>query len=218
MNPLRKYIGIGAIFAILIIPWGFHGFSQEQTEREGADWKLKKDKNDIRVYTRQEEGTKFKAFKANTVINAPVEWVFEMLMDVPRKPNWMADLENAELLDSLNPYEQVEYYRSGVPGPFRDRDIILNAKVLERTRDKTVIRYESRPDFLPEKDKIIRIRLAKGEWILTAVGEQQAHVEYGMLLDPGGQLPAWIVNLFIVDGPFQTLTNLQELSSLRKQF
>ena len=35
--------------------------------------------------------------------------------------------------------------------------------------------------------------------------EYQAHVE------PGGSMPAWLANKFVVDAPFETIRDLREL-------
>jgi len=217
MISFRTLIWESIFIGILLVMSG-HSTIKTSTQQADKEWKLKKEKNGIQIYTRDAEGTKFKAFKAITTIEAPLEWVLELLMDVPHKPNWMADLQNAELLEIVGDHEQIEYYESEVPGPFRDRDIILRARVIRESDTKIIIAYDGEPNFLPEKEKYVRITTASGKWILTSMTEEQTQVEYGMLLDPGGNLPAWIVNLFIVDGPMETLTNLKEMTALRKRF
>jgi hypothetical protein len=35
-------------------------------------------------------------------------------------------------------------------------------------------------------------------------------VEYQLLVNPGGNVPAWIVNMAVIDGPFETGVNMRE--------
>jgi hypothetical protein len=216
--PSMKRILPAMLVGIILLLSGYSMTTSSHAMQEEEAWHLQKEKNGIQVFTRHEEGSKYKAFKATAVIDAPLEWVLKLGMDVPRKTNWMADIERAEVLEVVNDDEQVEYYESKVPGPFRDRDIILRSKLIRQSEQKVIITYRSEPEFLPEKDKLIRIQTADGKWELTSLSEDQTQVVYGMLMDPGGHVPAWIVNLFIVDGPMETLSNMKELSALRKRF
>jgi hypothetical protein len=41
-------------------------------------------------------------------------------------------------------------------------------------------------------------------------------VTYEVHADPGGNLPAWVINMFLVDTPFNDLKNLQKQALLPK--
>ncbi|MGZ3767902.1 MAG: START domain-containing protein, partial [Mucilaginibacter sp.] len=41
------------------------------------------------------------------------------------------------------------------------------------------------------------------------VGADQIKVEYTIHVDPGGYLPAWLVNMFATEGPLQIFRNLK---------
>ena len=54
-----------------------------------------------------------------------------------------------------------------------------------------------------------------GRWLLvpekSASGRESIKVLYEMNVDPGGDLPSWLVNNMAVDLPFITLKNLRNL-------
>jgi len=39
-------------------------------------------------------------------------------------------------------------------------------------------------------------------------GANKIQVRYFLNIDPGGAIPAWITNLFITKGPYETFVNL----------
>ena len=55
----------------------------------------------------------------------------------------------------------------------------------------------------------------KGKWVFTPLenGKTQVYHQFGG--DPGGSIPAWIVNMFLVDGPYKTMLGLQETIAKR---
>jgi hypothetical protein len=51
---------------------------------------------------------------------------------------------------------------------------------------------------------------ANGSWEFVKLSNGEIKVTYQFLADPGFNAPNWIIYLFIVDGPFKTLTNLKK--------
>ena len=68
----------------------------------------------------------------------------------------------------------------------------------------------SKPNYIPDKSGIVRIEEAKGIWKFTQKENGETKVLYQFLGDPGGNIPSWIINIFIVDGPYKTLMNLKQ--------
>ncbi|GAA4310475.1 hypothetical protein GCM10023149_05170 [Mucilaginibacter gynuensis] len=45
--------------------------------------------------------------------------------------------------------------------------------------------------------------------MITPLKNGQIKVEYSLHVDPGGALPAWLVNMFATDGPMKIFRNLK---------
>ena len=71
---------------------------------------------------------------------------------------------------------------------------------------------KSAPNNLAEKKDVVRIRNAEGKWIFEDLKNGHIRVTYQFYGDPEGNIPSWIINLFIVDGPYDTLINLRSMS------
>ena len=45
--------------------------------------------------------------------------------------------------------------------------------------------------------------------MITPIAKGRIKVEYTIRLDPGGDLPAWLFNLFVTKGPAESFENLK---------
>jgi hypothetical protein len=65
------------------------------------------------------------------------------------------------------------------------------------------------PDMVPVKDGIVRIEHSVGKWIITPTNNGQVKIEYTLHLDAGGSVPAWLLNMFITQGPTESFKKLK---------
>ena len=49
-----------------------------------------------------------------------------------------------------------------------------------------------------------------GKWTITPIKNGNVFIEYFIKVDVGGNVPNWIVNLFIEDGPYQSILHFKE--------
>ena len=175
--------------------------------RQAGGWELQKEAAGIKVYTREAEHSNIKEFKASSRINASLPVIFNILRAVDKYPRWIEDVQFAEI---VNQGEQLLefYYQLKLPWPMKNRDIAMVMQVTRHGDESATLTLTSKPDLVPEKDGFIRMREVAGKWHLQAVDANRCEVTYQFLADPEGLLPAWVVNIFIVDGPFKTLQNL----------
>ena len=58
-------------------------------EQDAEGWKKREEQNGVIGYERKVEGSKYLQTKAETTIDAPMEVLLEVLMDIPSFPQWM---------------------------------------------------------------------------------------------------------------------------------
>ena len=191
----------------------FNLFSQQSDFNPSDGWKLSKDKDGIQVYTRQVPDSKLKEFLAITEIKAPKEVIVQIINDVKNKPNWMPNLTSAKVIEQVNDNEHIDYYESEIPWPMRNKDIVMCFKQEEvKDSNLVLISYWGLPDFIPERKDMSRLKSIEGYFKLTELENGLTKIEYKVSSDPEIKLPAWAINKFMVDPPFQTLFNLRKLS------
>ena len=186
-------------------------FSFTQMLHAEEKWNLVKDKKGIKVYTRKVEGTNIKEFKVLVTFNTNLSALIATILDVNNTANWLANGKECKLLEQTTESEWVAYVLLGAPWPFRDRDMIIYHKITQDPITKVVqVKMTSELKYLPLYKKTVRMKIANGLYTLTPKGNQ-VEVDYSFLADPGGNIPAWVANLFMVDGPLKTIDNLKEI-------
>lgn len=173
------------------------------------EWKLEKDDNGVKIYTKKIKDHKLKAFKGYTIVKSSPEELLNVIRDVERYPQWMSHIAETYIVEQVNNDELYVYSESSVPWPFSNRDIVTHS-LLYWKDEKAFVEMTGVPDFIPKNKGIVRIPGSKGLWIFTPIGSDETEIIYEFQGDPGGSIPGWIANMFIVDGPFKTLTNLRE--------
>jgi hypothetical protein len=183
-----------------------------------SGWKLAKDKNGIRIYTRLAEDSKFKEYKSLADIDATPEELLAELLDVGSYTEWMAQVKLAEILETDGEDKFYVYSEVKIPWPFDNRDEITLSEV-ERPAGSEEIRIKINiiKDFIPEKKGIVRIPSGNGLWIFTPMENGKTRVYHRFAGDPGGTIPAWVVNMFLVDQPYKTMLALQERMLKKKK-
>ena len=170
-------------------------------------WELKKDTDSIRVFTRSVTKSPVKEYKAIASVAASADKVVAILKNVKAYPEWIDDVEYTETFAGTE--NQLSfYYQMDLPWPAKNRDLCLDMAIT--SSDKTItVNLSSNPDLVPVNDDFVRIILVEGQWVITAIDEHNSLVEQQFLADPEGSLPKWVVNMFLVDSPYQTMKNLR---------
>ena len=173
-------------------------------------WSLDKRENGIDIYTRPVEGSGIKEFKGEALVDAEVDAILALLRDSDRFKTWFPDTPESKLL-SLDGNTSYQYSVMGTPWPMADRDTVFRSVA---KRDETTgivnITLAAAPDYHPVRKGRVRVRKARGTWRLEPIAPGKTHVTMTMHLEPGGEIPEWMINVRIVATPFKALTNLRE--------
>lgn len=194
----------------------FFFISNDSVFSQDTIWELRKNEEGIKVYIRKFENSKIIEFKATAIFDGPVSSLVSVLKDVESYHKWMTNLTIAKKLKTLNENEWYTYYMAEVPWPLDDRDIIYLVRLV-KIKESTIITIESKPDFAPKIKDYVRIKIAKGKWVFTPVSKNKTQILYQFYGDPEISVPVWIMNLFIVDGPYNTIKDLK-LTAVKSKY
>lgn len=172
-----------------------------------SSWELKKNSQGIKVYLKSVEDSKIKAFKATTTINASLNEIYKVIATAKDYSSWVDQVSYSKCI-SKSSSNFVVYYQINLPAGFKNRDIVLDNKIISKTSKQIKIGLKSAPNSYPIQKKFIRIKKANGFWLLTKNGNKTT-VSYQFYSDPEGNFPTWLINVFLVDGPYKTLLNLK---------
>ncbi|MEX1001362.1 MAG: START domain-containing protein [Crocinitomicaceae bacterium] len=170
-------------------------------------WELEKDESGIKIYSRSHATSDFKEYKALTTFRASRNKVASLILNIDDYVNWFPDcLESYQIKKEGD--EMIVYYLIDSPWPISDRDAVMRLKI-DHSNKETLIHFEEVTAVKPKVKNVVRIPKSRGFWRLTDVGEKTS-VVYQNHADPGGEVPAWVTNLFIVDAPYETLVAMKK--------
>lgn len=173
------------------------------------DWKVAKDEDGIKVSLSEVPGSQYKAYQGVTLINAPVAKISALQEDVAGACAWIYECKTQKLLKHEGDTSWT-YTQFNTPWPVTPRDSVLLVTT-NKASDGTLTRtLEGLPTYLPEEKGFVRVAQVKGFWKLVPKGANQTEVTYQVHTEPGGSVPSWLANKFVVDAPFNTLKALKE--------
>lgn len=201
---MRKFI-----FTTLAVCSIFISMAQE-------DWQLQKEDDGIKVYTRAVENSEIKAFKAETVMKGNLSRFVAVLKDVESFPELFTTNKYAQLIEESDTF-LLQYSQTAVPWPMKDRDGVYESKFSQHYGNKAVtVEVNSVEGVRPVSDDHVRMAKAKGYWLFLPVDHNTVEITYEMQADPGGSLPAWVINAFLVDSPIKDMKALRKRVMLEK--
>lgn len=177
---------------------------------EETEWELTLDKDDIIVYTRQLETSRFKEFKAESKMPGSIQKLKKILTDIEKYPDWLPDCKTARIVERPSANNITYHMKLKAPFPFTNRDIIQQI-ILKETDEKLEVEIINRPNKVDELKNYIRMPVAYGKWVIYQISENEIDIRLKYLADPGGNIPAWMVNTFMVKNPHLSIKNIREL-------
>ncbi|NQT25671.1 START domain-containing protein [candidate division KSB1 bacterium] len=175
-------------------------------------WELVKDKNGIKVFTREIAGSQLKEFKGITQIKTSLESLIALYYDRASSPQWIFACEYSKVLKEISLTEKYIYAESWAPWPVSHRDIIIHSVLTQNPDTKEVLITEvGISDYIPENSDFVRVPEMKGYYKFTLLNDGAVEVIYQSHSNPGGRLPKFLVNVAVVDNPFDTLSKMKEI-------
>ena len=176
------------------------------------NWQLKKIENGITIYTRTPENSKYKELKAVYQIKTSLSSIIALLNDFESFPKWVYRCEKSMALKKDSDNHIIRYQTVVAPWPVDNRDMILEVNSFQDKKTKIVYqKVNSIPDYIPLVKGHVRVREFRALWTLIPLKNGFVEVNYELLVNPGGNIPAWLVNLALVDGPFDTSVKMREM-------
>jgi len=174
-------------------------------------WKLAKEGDGIKVFTRPVPGSAANEFKGIADIDAPIEVIREVFKDIPSFPQWYGFCKEIRLLKHDPENHRVIYFVLKTLGPVKDRDFVaeVNDDFDKPSGKHTIILNAVKEDIVPRQDKYVRMTDISGTYDMTRMEQNKTHVVYTIKADPAGYIPAFIANIIQKDQPFLTLKGLR---------
>jgi len=197
---------------ILLAASLFCGFSIIPTEQTPKEWQKSREGDGITVYTRSQEGTPFKEIKATVFIESSLNSIVGALTDYDNYKNWVYSTSKSKLVKKINEKEFLAYHYIDAPWPVNDRDVVMHIALSQDPKThKTIVHSTSQHNYLKTVENVVRVKNNVAIWELQPVAKNKIECTYYLKSDPGGSVPAWILNMFITEGPYESIKKLKNI-------
>lgn len=180
-------------------------------ELRAQAWEFVKEKDGIKLFTRQEVNSPFKSFRGEVTFKADIGKVNLLVGDASNLDWWDKDIIFIKVLGfKRNSYIQY-YIIFNLPGPLSNRDLALDARITTdpATGIRTVI---AKPllNVIPEKPDLVRIKKYWQKWTVQPLENGFVRVTLEGFVDPNGNVPSLIHNMVVPEMPLKALKALRE--------
>lgn len=178
-------------------------FSYSQT-----DWEKTTERDGVSLYLKDYPGSGIKQVKAIKTFNTTLDKMEKVLTDIDGYEKWAYNYNNTKILKTEN---GAIYYHTEIetPWPLDNRDVIIKFTIT-KSDGKLQTKSSAVTGVIPEEDNFIRMTHYEGSWEMVQKGDK---VETTMIIhaEPGGDMPEWLINMFLEDGPIDSLLKFGKL-------
>ena len=126
---------------------------------------------------------------------------------MPTKNRFFNKLEDSRIIEKKYDSLFYVYFTMKMGWPLKKRDLVSDVKI-DKKDGFVSISLNSVPNYIPVDGNYIRIFDSKSIWKLSKISDEETKVTLQSYAVIDG-LPSFVVELFIVDGPIFSLSNLK---------
>lgn len=173
-------------------------------------WELKKNSDGIRIYTRMVAGSEIKELKADFETKGSISRLAGLLLDVPGQKDWVYSTKMSTVVKVIDEQELIYYSEKSMPWPVTNRDVVMHVKLVQDPAKRTLVMNAwAENNVIPVKKNLVRVPSSQVAWRVTTTENNLLKIEYYAKADPGGTVPAWVTNMFLTKGPYETFLKLK---------
>lgn len=200
-----------AFLLLALAPAALAGQAEQEASSPGAfDWRLEREEDGIRVFTRAVEDSPYRAVRATMELDVAVSALVALVMDTDACPEWAAFCKEAFIVEPVSETEAWIYTHNDMPWPVTDRDAVSHVRWYRDLESGAVwMDAIADPEHMPEERGRVRLRDAVSSWRFAPLAHGTVEVSTEAHVDPAGPVPAWITNRLLVDAPLETMQKMR---------
>jgi hypothetical protein len=176
------------------------------------NWELSKDKDGIKVYLSEVKNSSFKSIKVECTCTGTYTKLINIISTPSLQKDWVYNNKTAYLVKRISPVEFYYYTETAMQWPVSNRDAVLHVKIMKDSLNRFLdVNIVSESTYLAPKKGLVRVPRASVHWHVTMPSNNTVSIVYILDVDPGGSLPAWLVNIFLDKGPYESFEKLKGL-------
>jgi hypothetical protein len=198
VNTMAKLIALTAL-ALMLCGWN--------AVYADSEWRLRKDQDNIQVYSRKIDGSPFAAVRTVTVMeDVRLAALAALIIDAEACTNWASRCVESYIYERVSETDTYVYTHTNMAFPVKNRDMLTHA-VWSQDASSLVVRVDSEAatGILDDIGGRLRLTDVKLGWRFRPLESGAVEVSNEAHIDPGSILPGWVSNLLLVNVPYDTM-------------
>jgi hypothetical protein len=188
--------------------------SPAQAAEAPGNWRLMSQgegREGVTTWSRRVDGLAVKAFRGSTDMHQTVPVILAVLADIPKLPLWIYQCQLARQLPGL-PLNHTYVQFKGM-WPAAERDVLMHSTVSQQD-DGSILLESRQADGYALQDGFVRVPYLHNSFRLMPLKGGWTRLTFETQVDPGGLLPAWLINLVATQAPVVTIDGLRRQAKL----
>ena len=207
---------MGKFFRVSIIGLFIVGICFSGVWAADAPWNKIGEKNGIVGFTRSTPKSSVDEMKAIGTVDAPVATIEALIRDIAAETEWMYKCSEAAVINTpeLKSAGDIIYVYNvtDMPMPVSDRDTVGKAVyTIDKATGTVYIDVNNIQSTYKLDKKKVRMPLVNATYTLVPKGPNKTEVTYTALADPGGNLPAFVVNMLTKNLSIETIAGIRDM-------
>ncbi|OTG80225.1 hypothetical protein B9T33_09935 [Acinetobacter sp. ANC 5054] len=172
--------------------------------------KLSINKNNIKVWTYQDEKNPVFQYKAETSFDVPLEKAVSLVLDVENAVKWVPYMGSVKIISRDDKKGEFTLYMVlDFPFPLKDRDLVVQGKMRKDAQGIISIQNKAIQKGYPLNPNYVRLTDYEGDWTFQRLGNKKVKVSTYGYANPEGSIPLSFVNMFVQQQPYQMLQKMK---------
>lgn len=177
-------------------------------------WKLEKDKDEIKIWTRKLDNSNLKECKMVAIVNSNLDKVLSIFTNYKYYDKIMYKTKpgSVKLIKKVSEDDFYVYMIATAP-LVKDRDIVIHFTFKRNQPNGAVLVNLDANDWnlVPQNDNCVRITNMKGIYRFTPLKNGKVEIFHQSYSYPGGGIPEGLANFVVTDAPYSMMIKLRDL-------
>lgn len=179
---------------------------------DAEDWALRKQVDNIRIYTMDQINSGFQAFKAVADLDVPTENLMAVMVNPASCKEWVHNCSESFGFGQGDFHERFAYSVNDMPWPVTDRDYVLRIRTRgDAATGDIVMDLNAVPGMRAEVSSRVRVDRSDTLYRFSPHGDR-TRMTWIQHTEPNGALPGWLVNNLLIDIPVKSIQALEAVA------
>jgi hypothetical protein len=201
---------VGSTWPTLLVAALLTAWARPALAADYGTWKHLYEKEGMTGWHRQTADSRFHELRAVGVIEADIFTVTAVYKDSDRSCEWLADCVAAYAIERDGVDVQTTYNRFRLGWPLKDRDFVFAEQYVWSPGGVIDTMRSTDHPKAPVDDGAVRAQLINSSFEARSLGPGRTWIDARLQVDPGGSIPAWLVNAFTRSWPWVTFRDLRD--------